>query len=804
MPRFFGPVVLSIFSLLAQSFMTQNLAAQTVTTSVTALPATGAFGTQTSIAAAVAPATTPFLNPAGAVVLPTGTVQFLDGTTPLAAPAALTPGSGFTTTPFSTVFGTIDPAFINVSGQLAGDLNGDGVEDLVLYGNASSASLPQSNVEVQSFVSNAKGGYSVAAATSLAVPSAPISSAPVLADVNGDGKLDLLIGSSVCYGNGDGTFAQPVALAFLASGYSQTYAADVTGDGKTDIIALNTVATGGTNGPYTLLVTVFANQGSGSYQSLGTFPIGSGQAVEQALLASLTFVDLNGDGKLDMVPQMYFIPAGNAAEPATLTSVLNRGDGTFAAPVPVTYTVQQNGGSIELLTVQAADFNKDGKTDLALVYPAGLTIVAPYVNPIVFLAGNGDGTFGGEIDSVITTPGTYNGTGQQLGNAIVTDANLDGAPDIAFGNGTVAAGDGAGHFRMGTPVVAQSSGSVDSVAGVVPVLMVGSSYPSLVFAAVPSAAVAPFPLVAAHNLASTASLAAMTLGVGTHSITGQYSGDANYAASTSAPSVVTVGLANPTITATSSANPAYVTQAVSFAVTVATVGSVPTGTVVLSNGSTQLGAGTLDATGKTTIAATFATAGSASLTAAYSGDTTHTAATTTISQGVVPAFTVAAGGGSATITVPSGQSASAQLSLTGGAAFAGSVTLTCSGLPSTAVCTFNPATLNLSGSTAQSTTLTVSTGGSTTAGMVDPFRGAGMTLTCGLFAGGLMLLWPRRRRNYWPMCLIAGIALLSVGCGGNSSPSTSKNNTPAGTYAFKVVATAGTIQTDTDYTLTVQ
>jgi hypothetical protein len=47
--------------------------------------------------------------------------------------------------------------------------------------------------------------------------------------------------------------------------------------------------------------------------------------------------------------------------------------------------------------------------------------------------------------------------------------------------------------------------------------------------------------------------------------------------------------------------------------------------------------------------------------------------------------------------------------------------------------------------------------------------------------------------------------LLPLGCGGNSSSSTSKSNgTPAGTYKFQVIATAGTTQATTSCTLVVQ
>jgi hypothetical protein len=807
MPRFLGHVFLGLCSLFAL-----NTSAQiATTTAVTASPTSGPYGMQTSIVAGVAPTTT-----TNVTSLPTGTVQFLDGTNSLSTtPVTLTLGSTFTTTPFNTFFGALDPRFATVTGQLDADLNGDGIQDLLIYAYVGSATAFEVGVAVQTFLANTKGGYSGIAAQTLTLPPLPTANdlvefAPVLADLNGDGKVDLLIGQSIAYGNGDGTFQQPVTLSFLAGGYLNTFAADVNGDGKADIVAVNTIPNLASNSVLPLQMTIFINQGAGSFQSAGTYAISSGQCTcELPPLVSLNFADLNGDGKLDIVAQSLFLPTyvpeGSPVPTQAVTTLLNHGDGTFATAVPAKFTPQDANNStidIPLLSLQVADFNADGKMDLALPYPSE-TLVSGFTTAIVFLPGNGDGTFGAETDSIVSYPMVEQGPEPAApgGNAVAADANLDGSLDLIFASAAVALGNGKGAFSAGNPIRPQAFGIFGQSLGLLEPAV--GSLPYLVFPSVSTTPLLP-PFVATYNVLSAASLAPPPLAVGTHSITAMYSGDTHYLPSTSPPTVVTVTPLATTVTASASANPSYVTQSVSFAAAVSSMGAVATGTVTLGNGSTTLATGTLDETGKTTISTTFSTAGTASLTATYGGDANHSAATTTLAQTIMPAFALQPGTGSAIVTVLSGQSASTQVSITGAMGYSGAVNLTCNGLPLNASCTFNPAALNLAGGIAQTSTLTVSTKATTTAGMATPWSGKGRTiLSCGIFAGSLLLLWLRRPRPSWMAILLVGVTLFSVGCGGNSS-STTSGNTPSGTYSFSVVATAGTTQTTTPYTLTVQ
>jgi len=107
--------------------------------------------------------------------------------------------------------------------------------------------------------------------------------------------------------------------------------------------------------------------------------------------------------------------------------LLNKGDGTFAAPV----FYPTNGGC---RVVATADFDQNGNLDLALADDSDLNV----------LLGNGDGTF----QPPITSPGPDLPQGIALG-----DFNEDHKWDVAISNYNskdlrILLGDGRGHFTI--------------------------------------------------------------------------------------------------------------------------------------------------------------------------------------------------------------------------------------------------------------------------------------------------------------------------------------------------------------------
>ena len=184
------------------------------------------------------------------------------------------------------------------------------------------------------------------------------------ADFNGDGKLDLFIGSNGSYsffeGNGDGNF-QAAKTFSITDGLADPVFADFNGDGKID---LATAIFG--SSPTAMGVAI--GNGDGSFQAVKT----QGLSFDPYSIRS---GDINGDGSKDII-----IAGINAAE-----VYLNDGAGNFGAG-----TVFYNGLEWYPWSFDLLDVNGDGKDDLINLQS---DLGAPELN---YHLSNGLGSFGTE------------------------------------------------------------------------------------------------------------------------------------------------------------------------------------------------------------------------------------------------------------------------------------------------------------------------------------------------------------------------------------------------------------------------
>jgi len=280
-------------------------------------------------------------------------------------------------------------------GVVVADFNGDGNLDLAIanyWGNAISILLGNGDGTFQAAV-----GYAAGAAPQDVL----------IGDFNGDGKLDVAVADfngnavSVLLGNGDGTFQS--AMGFATGTKPNTLAAgDFNGDGYLDLAVSN-------SSDHT--VSVLLGNGNGTFQTHVDYAV---PLTPVKVIAG----DFDGDGKLDLVLGGVDTTASGA--PTSPVVILHgNGDGTFQNAVA--YTTGVFMGSF--LT---ADFNGDGKTDLAIA-DSWREIVGSLLpgNAVTVLLANAGGGF---------NPRTDYATGAAPGPVVIADFNGDGKPDLAVGN----------------------------------------------------------------------------------------------------------------------------------------------------------------------------------------------------------------------------------------------------------------------------------------------------------------------------------------------------------------------------------
>ena len=190
--------------------------------------------------------------------------------------------------------------------------------------------------------------------------------------------------------------------------------ADFNGDGIPDL-AVNSNA-----------VTVYLGSANGTYTEAAM------PTIQGPTEGPMVIADFNGDGIPDLALGMY--------SSATVTILIGKGDGTFAAPAEVSLP----SGSFGPSQVLTADINGDGNADLI--------VVDSYDSTIDVLLGNGDGTFTAAVDPSISVRPACVATGDFNGDGKIDLAIADSYTDSIViltgnGDGTFAA---AGTFHSGT------------------------------------------------------------------------------------------------------------------------------------------------------------------------------------------------------------------------------------------------------------------------------------------------------------------------------------------------------------------
>jgi hypothetical protein len=276
----------------------------------------------------------------------------------------------------------------------------------------------------------------------------------VLADINGDGRADIVgfgnFGTLAALGQGNGTFGPTLQVSDNfgqtagAGGWSSNdrfprVLADVNGDGRADIVGF------GDAGTYVSLAN-----GSGGFGAmfLATASFGAAAAAggwESQNLFQRTLADVNGDGRADIVG------FGNVGTYVALANA----NGSFGEMNLVSFEFGRSdaGGSWQSndrYPRVLADVNGDGRADIVGFGEAGTHVALANGS-----GGFNSSTFAGELFGRSDSAGAWTSFG--LYPRAAADVNGDGRADlVGFGQAGVyyALNDGQGGFGLTTLAVA--------------------------------------------------------------------------------------------------------------------------------------------------------------------------------------------------------------------------------------------------------------------------------------------------------------------------------------------------------------
>jgi hypothetical protein len=299
-----------------------------------------------------------------------------------------------------------------ISTVVAADLNGDGTPDLVFTTSGVSAAV----ATLQVMLNNGDGTFQ---------PPQQIDAKAyqffiAVADVNGDGKRDLLVtapgfvfsaigGSTTLYlGNGDGTFAAPVAIDGGVNP-GPVSLVDMNGDGKLDVVIAGSASSSAGS------VTVLFGKGDGTFQAAQSTPTGF------VWPGSMATGDIDKDGHLDLV-------VTECCGLAYTWLLHGNGDGTFAGAAALPLGL--GSGNARL-----TDLNGDGYPEIVVTSNQAVIVVFPNA---------------GSTQAVIAIPTTTTLASSSL--SIAAGNSLTLTATVAAASGTIIPGGSATFFDGSTAI----------------------------------------------------------------------------------------------------------------------------------------------------------------------------------------------------------------------------------------------------------------------------------------------------------------------------------------------------------------
>jgi len=329
---------------------------------------------------------------------------------------ALTPGflTGLSSLSLPRTDYTVGNAPISVA---IADFNGDGHPDLAVAN--------QKDGTVSILLGNGDGTFAAQTTVTLPAGTAAVSpSALATGDFDGDGNLDIAVTDSanndvvILFGDGKGNFAPSTTAATYPTGTTPValLVSDFNGDSIPDLAVVDQ-GVAGSAGSVSILLGNTTRGKTNTFLSKTDYPVGkTPTAIASGVFFTNGFTSLAVTNEADNTVSILLGQGTNGVA-----------NGTFMAPTQSPFSTGTGPAGIAV-----ADFNGDGKPDLAITHTTDTS-----GNSVSILKGNGDGTFGTATEfpagsgPVGIVAANFTGTNTDLAVADKSGNNVD----ILVGNG---------------------------------------------------------------------------------------------------------------------------------------------------------------------------------------------------------------------------------------------------------------------------------------------------------------------------------------------------------------------------------